>query len=506
LVNDSFELNETTIEQLQNDMLLGRRTARNIAELYLSRIKLVDRNGPQLRSVIEINPDALTMAHSLDADRERKGPRGPLHGIPILIKDNIDTADRMATTAGSLALQGSIATRDAFIVSKLRAAGALILGKTNLSEWANFRSTHSVSGWSARGGQTRNPYALDRNPCGSSSGSAVAVAANLCVAAIGTETDGSVVCPSSVNGIVGVKPTLGLVSRAGLIPIAHSQDTTGVIARTVRDAALVLSALVGIDPDDPATENCPIQSHADYSSFLDPDGLKGARLGVARQFFGTNSAVDRLMEGCIEEMKRRGAEIIDPVSLPSHKQYDDSEFQVLLYEFKHDLNEYLSNRGDSVTVRSLSEVIRFNETKRNEEMPYFEQEIMLQAEEKGPLSERGYRDALTRNRHLSRSEGIDAAIAKDELDAFVAPTTGPAWLTDWVTGDHETGSCSTPAAVAGYPHITVPAGFVHGLPIGISFFGPAWSEPTLLKLAYGFEQATTARRPPQFLPTVQLDS
>ncbi|MGP8071130.1 MAG: amidase [Candidatus Bathyarchaeia archaeon] len=502
MTETSFEFNEVTADQLQEEMRSGRQTARSIAERYLNRIELLNRQGPSLRAVIELNPDALAIAEGLDRERKQKGPRGPLHGIPVLLKDNIDTADRMTTTAGSLALEGSTALEDAFLVQRLRMAGVVILGKANLSEWANFRSTHPVSGWSARGGQTRNPYALDRNPCGSSSGSAVALAANLCTLAVGTETDGSIVCPSAVNGIVGIKPTLGLVSRNGVVPIAHSQDTAGPMARTVRDATLLLNVLAGSDPDDPATVGHSADSELDYTRYLKSDGLRGVRLGIARQYFGSNTGVDRLIDDCITEMKRQGADIIDPVEFASYRRYDDSELEVMLYEFKNDLASYLRKRGDSVRVKSLADIIAFNEERRSEEMPYFEQEIMLKAEKKGPLSDEQYRIALARNHKLSRKEGIDAVIATDRLDAIVAPTTGPAWLTDWITGDHESGSCSTPAAVAGYPHISVPAGFVHGLPIGISFFGPAWSEPTLLRIAYSFEQATKARRPPSFLPTV----
>lgn len=504
MAQTSSELNEITIDQLQEGLRSGNYTARSITEQYLARIEALDKKGPALNAVIELNPDAPTIADALDREYARKGPRGPLHGIPVLIKDNIDTADRMSTTAGSLALEGSIAPKDAFLVQRLRAAGAVILGKANLSEWANFRSTHSVSGWSARGGQTRNPYALDRNPCGSSSGSAVAVAANLCAIAVGTETDGSIVCPSAVNGIVGIKPTLGLISRTGVVPIAHSQDTPGPMARTVRDTAILLNALISPDPSDPDTKDSAAKVEQDYTKFLDPNGLRGARLGVARQFFGSNAAVDTVIDDCIAEMKRQGAEIIDPADLPSHKQYDDSEFEVLLYEFKADLNAYLKTRGNSIRVQSLADIIAFNEEKRSEEMPYFEQEIMIKAEQKGPLTEKAYTDALAKNHGLSRAQGIDAVAEKYNLDAIVAPTTGPAWLTDWITGDHESGSCSTPAAVAGCPHITVPAGFVHGLPVGISFFGPAWSEPILFRLAYAFEQATRIRRPPSFLPTINF--
>ena len=467
-------------------MRSGQLTARSIAEQYLARIESIDRNGPTLRSVIEINPDALSIADALDRERKEKGPRGPMHGIPVLIKDNIDTADRMKTTAGSLALADAPQPRDAAVVERLRASGAVILGKTNLSEWANFRSIHSSSGWSGRGGQTRNPYALDRNPCGSSSGSGAAVAANLCAVAVGTETDGSVVCPSSINGIVGIKPTVGLVSGRGIVPIAHSQDTAGPMARTVRDCAILLGAMADA-------------SHAQlYMKYLDPQGLRGMRLGVARKFFGITADVDRLMESSLAEMKRQGAEIIDPADLPSHGKYGDAELEVLQYEFKADLNAYLEARRTALTMEKL---IDFNEKHRQEEMPHFEQEIFEQSQKRGPLSDPAYRRALAKCQHLSRTEGIDAVLKKYILDAIVAPTAGPAWPTDWVNGDHDTGGCSTPAAVAGYAHITVPAGFVHGLPVGISFFGRAWSEAVLLKLAYSFEQVMKARKPPQYLQT-----
>jgi amidase len=484
------DLEEMTVGDLQDRMRSGQLTARSIAEQYLARIESIDRNGPTLRSVIETNPDALSIADALDRERKDKRPRGPMHGIPVLIKDNIDTADRMKTTAGSLALADAPQPRDAAVVERLRASGAVILGKTNLSEWANFRSTHSSSGWSGRGGQTRNPYALDRNPCGSSSGSGASVAANLCAVAVGTETDGSVVCPSSINGIVGIKPTLGLVGGRGIVPIAHSQDTAGPMARSVRDAAILLGAMAE-------------GSHAqpDYTKYLDPQGLRGARLGVARKFFGITADVDRLMESCLAEMKRQGAEIIDPADLPSHGKYGDAELEVLQYEYKSDLNAYLETRHTGLTLEKL---IDFNEKHRAEEMPYFEQEIMVQSQKKGPLSDPAYRKALAKCQRLSRAEGIDAVLKKHNVEAIVAPTAGPAWVTDWVNGDHDTGGCSTPAAVAGYAHITVPAGFVHGLPVGISFFGGAWSEPALLKLAYAFEQAVKARKPPRYLQTMAL--
>jgi amidase len=502
MVPISSELGEITLSEIQQGLASGAYTARSLVEEYLGRIETIDYNGLALRSIIETNPDVFAIAHELDREHRLAEPRGALHGVPILIKDNIDTGDRMMTTAGSLALDGSPALNDAFLVQRLRAAGAVILGKANLSEWANFRARHSVSGWSARGGQTRNPYVLDRNPCGSSSGSAVAVAANLCAASIGTETDGSIVCPSSVNGIVGLKPTLGLISRAGVIPIAHSQDTPGPMGRTVSDIAILLNVLAGRDPNDPATEDAVSHIESDYTRFLDPQGLRGARLGIARKFFGFNASVDRLINRRIAEMALLGAEIVDPVEFPSHEQYNDSELEVLLYEFKADLNTYLEERGSSISVHSLADIISFNEIRRSEEMPFFEQDIMIEAEKKGPLTEKAYTDALAKNHQLSRNQGIDSVIKEHRLDAIVAPTSGPAWLTDWVTGDHESGSCATPAAVAGYPHITMPAGSVHRLPVGISFFGAAWSEPVLLKIAFAFEQATWARRAPRFLSTI----
>jgi amidase len=498
-----FEFEEATVADLQNAQKSGKHTARSIAESYLARIDEMDKHGPAVNAVIELNPEALAIADALDRERKEKGPRGPLHGIPVLIKDNIDTADKMMTTAGSLALLGSTPPKDAFIVERLRAAGAVILGKTNLSEWANFRSTHSSSGWSGRGGQTHNPYALDRNPCGSSSGSGAAASANFAAIAVGTETDGSVVCPSSTCGLVGIKPTLGLVSRAGIIPIAHSQDTAGPMARTVADATILLGALTGIDARDAATSDSRGKGLADYTTFLDAGGLKGARIGVARKSFGFNDRVDKLMQEAIDVMKRLGAEIIDPADIPTAGKFDDSEFEVLLYEFKADLNAYLATLGERAPVHSLKEIIAFNEKNADKEMPYFGQEIMLKAEAKGPLTDTAYRKALAKNQRMSRTDGIDAVMTKSKLDALIAPTGGPSWKTDLLNGDHFTGGFSTPTAVAGYPHITVPAGFIFGLPVGISFAGRAWSEPTLIKLAYAYEQATKHRRAPQFLPNVE---
>ena len=498
----SFALDELTVSDLQNGMKGGSLSAERITELYLERIDEVDRRGPALRAVIEINPDAIAIARSLDAEYKAKGPRGPLHGIPVLLKDNIDTGDKMQTTAGSLALLGTPVAQDAWVAARLRSAGAVILGKTNLSEWANFRSTHSTSGWSGRGGQTKNPYALDRNPCGSSSGTGAGISASLATLGVGTETDGSIVCPSSMCGIVGIKPTLGLISRAGIIPIAHSQDTAGPMARTVRDAAILLEALAGIDPRDQTTQASVGKSFSDYTQFLDPNGLRGAHIGIARQYFNIGPAVTEVMDECIDLLKHAGAEIVDPVELATFGKWGDTEFEVLLYEFKADLNSYLGGRQGA--VRSLADCIAFNRAHHSEEMPYFQQELMEQAEEKGPLSEKAYREALATNHKLTRKEGIDAVLKKFNLDALLGPTAGPAWLSDWVSGDRADSGCASPPAVAGYPHITVPAGFKFGLPLGISFFGAAWSEPKLIRFAYAFEQARKARRKPEFLPTVNF--
>jgi len=503
-----FDLEDATIADLQQRMVSGRETARSLVEKYLQRIEAIDRQGPALHSVIETNPDALAIADRLDAERRSRGARGPLHGIPILLKDNIATADRMMTTAGSLALAGSTPPRDAFIVQQLRDAGAVILGKTNLSEWANFRSTHSSSGWSGRGGQAKNPYALDRNPSGSSSGSGVAAAASLCAVAIGTETDGSIVSPSNNNSLVGIKPTIGLLSRSGIVPIAHSQDTAGPMARTVADAVVALGAMVGVDPADAPTSSSTQKGHRDYSPFLDANGLQGARIGVVRnKLFGYSAAADRIAEEAIADMKKHGAVIVDPANIPTLGKFGDSEFDVLLYEFKADLNKYLAALGPSSPVHTLADIIAFNDAHKDQEMPYFGQEIMVMAEKKGLLTEAKYLQALAKNHRLSRGLGIDAVMLKYQLDALVAPTSGPAWLIDLVNGDGFGGNASspsTPAAVAGYPHITVPAGYFRGLPVGISFFGRAWSEPTLIKLAYAYEQATKHRHPPTFAPTADL--
>jgi amidase len=506
-----FELDEATVADLQRRMAAGEMSARRLAEAYLGRIGALDRQGPELRSVIETNPEALTIADSLDAERKAKGPRGPLHGIPVLVKDNVDTADRMTTTAGSLVLEGSKPPRDSHVASRLREGGAVILGKANLSEWANFRSTRSVSGWSARGGQCRNPYALDRNPCGSSSGSGVAVSANLVPLAVGTETDGSIVCPSTSCGIVGIKPTVGLVSRAGIIPISHTQDTAGPMARTVADAAALLAVLAGVDPRDPATvkgKGRPVDAgspgRTGYSQSLDPHGLRGARLGVARNMAGFHPDTDRLFDEAVAEMKRCGAEIVDPADVPNVKELGDPEFEVLLYEFKAGLEAYFASLGPTAPVKTLAEAIAFNERNRDREMPYFGQEIFLKAAEKGPLTTPAYGETLEKCGRLSRGEGLDAVLDQHRLDAIVAPTGAPAWVVDPVSGDHYVGGNSTPAAVAGYPSLTVPMGFVFGLPVGLSFIGRAWSEAALVRLAFAFEQATRHRRPPRFLRTVDL--
>ena len=499
----AFELDEITIGELQDGMKSGKYSAHAITEKYLARIAAIDKSGPSVNSVIETNPDALEIAETLDKERKEKGPRGPLHGIPVLIKDNIATADRMQTTAGSLALVGSKPPRDAFIAQKLREAGAVILGKTNLSEWANIRSNHSISGWSGRGGQTKNPYALDRNPCGSSSGTGAGISSNFAAIGVGTETDGSIVCPSSANGLAGIKPTVGLVSRSRIIPISHTQDTAGPMCRTVRDAAILLGAIAGGDVDDKATVASDGKFFKDYTQFLNADGLKGARIGVLRKAFGFNPAVDKLMEEALDAMKKQGAILVDPVEFETYGKFGETEFLGFMYELKADLNAYLAWLGPNTPVKTLKDIIEFNDKNAAKEMPYFGQENFVKAEEKGPLTTKEYVEAIAKNHELAGKEGIDKTMDKHKLDAIVAPTGGPAWLTDIVNGDSFGGGSSEFAAVAGYPNINVTAGFDFGLPVGISFFGRAWSEPVLIKLAYAYEQATKFRKAPRFLARVE---
>lgn len=500
-----FPLEEATVEQLQRWQESGRYTSVGLTRLYLDRIAMLDKAGPKVNAILELNPDALSIATEMDRERRAGRVRGPLHGVPVVIKDNIDTADKMMTSAGSLALLGAPAPKDAFIAAKLRQAGAVLIGKTNLSEWANFRSSKSSSGWSARGGQTKNPYVLDRNPCGSSSGTGSAVAANFAAIGIGTETDGSIVCPSAAVSLVGLKPTVGLVSRSGIVPISHSQDTAGPMTRTVADAAALLTAIAGVDLDDAATADAKGHLAPDYTKFLDAKALKGARIGVARaKVTGYSPVTDRLFEQAVADLKTAGAEIVDPADIGHLGEYDDTELQVLLYEFKADLNAYLARRT-GVPIATLADAIAFNDKNADREMPYFGQELFLQSQAKGPLTDEDYMKAIEKERSLSR-EGIDSVLTKHRLDAIIAPTGSPAWPTDPINGDHFTGSSSTPAAVAGYPTITVPMGQAFGLPVGLTFIGTAWSEGRLISLAYAYEQATKHRKPPTFVQTIPFEA
>lgn len=496
-----FELMEITIDDLQQKMAQGLYTAEELVNLYLNRIKEIDQAGPAINSVIEVNPDAVEIAKSLDSERKAGKVRGPLHGIPVLIKDNIDTADKMLTTAGSIAMEGNRAEKDAHIVSKLRQAGAVILGKTNLSEWANFRSTRSSSGWSSRGGQTKNPYILSRNPCGSSSGSGAAVAANLCVVAIGTETNGSIACPSSINGIVGVKPTVGLVSRSGIIPISETQDTAGPMTRTVRDAAIVLTAIAGEDKVDAATSRLSGLGMLDYSSFLNADGLAGKRIGLERSYLKVHEGVDALLQNAIELMKSKGAEIVE-VDLLKRLNVDQEEFELLQYEFKDGLNKYLANSQGK--VKSLAELISFNKENEEQVMPFFKQEILEQSQAKEGLEREGYKKVLAKVKETAQI--IDDVLKENNLQVICGPTNGPAWCTDLVNGDHFLGyGMYSPAAMAGYPSITVPMGQLEKLPVGITFFASAFQESMLFEIGYAFEQASLLRRPPEFLSTLDYD-
>ena len=499
----AFDVEERSAAEWQVALARGELTSRQLVERYLQRIESLDAQGPKLRAVLETNPDVLDIAGALDAERRAGKLRGPLHGIPVLVKDNIDTADRMHTTAGSEALAGDRPARDAFIVERLRAAGAIVLGKTNLSEWANFRSTHSSSGWSARGGQARNPYALDRSPSGSSSGSGIAAAANYCTVAIGTETDGSITSPSAACSLVGLKPTVGLVSRSGIVPISHTQDTAGPMCRSVADAAVLLAAIAGPDPRDVATRRA---RPADYVAALDANGLKGARIGIAREkLTGYSVAADAALERALSVMKDRGAVIVDPADITTAGKFGDAEFDVLLYEFKPDLERYLATRPPGARARTLEALIAYNRAHADTEMPYFGQEIFEMSAKKGPLTSAGYQKALAQCRTQSRTQGLDATFAKHRVDAIVAPTSGPPWLIDHVNGDTGSGpSSTTPCAVAGYPAITVPMGYVSGLPLGITFMGRPWSEATLLKLAYAYEQASKVRVAPKFGATAEV--
>jgi len=497
----AFELEEATLAQLGRAMDEGRLSSEELCRRYLERIQTVDG---RLRSILQVNPQALEIARTLDRERREKGSRGALHGIPLVLKDNIATADAMETAAGSLALVGARPQHDAGIVRALRRAGAVPLAKTNLSEWANFRSTRSSSGWSGRGGQCRNPYVLDRSPCGSSSGTAAAVATNLAAVGVGTETDGSVVCPSAACCLVGIKPTVGLIGRSGIIPISRTQDTAGPMARTVEDAVQLLAAMVGPDPDDPASTAAPFAT-SDLMAALQPTSLKGIRIGVPRKkLFGYSPPADAVTETVLGTLRRLGATLVDPADIPHVGEYDDAEMEVLLFEFKAGIEEYLRGLGPAAPVHDLAGLIRYNEEQRDREMPFFGQEIFEMAAKKGPLSDAGYRKALARCGKLARAEGLDAAFAAHGVDAFIAPTGSPVWPIDLINGDHFLGASSTPAAVSGYASLTLPAGFVHDLPVGISLIGRAWSEPALIRIASALEREMAVRRPPRLLPTLSL--
>lgn len=497
----NFPLNEKSISDLKSDFDKGVLTTTQATQHYIDRIRAIDKSGPSLNAVIEINPDALKIAKKLDEEHKSGIVRGPLHGIPVMLKDNIDTAGKMMTTAGSMALVGNYCSKNSWVAQKLEEAGALILAKTNLSEWANFRSSRSSSGWSGRGGQTRNPYITDRNPCGSSSGSGVAVSANLCTAAIGTETNGSVVCPSSHNGIVGIKPTVGLVSRAGIIPIAHSHDTAGPMTRSVKDASIVLGALTGLDPKDNYTKKSAGNSYTDYTQFLNEEALSGKKIGLAKQFSGFHSEVDLLMEQVVKDLSSLGATVVEMDKGDLNGKSGANAYEVLLYEFKHDLNKYLAACSSDIKVRSLEELIQFNKDHAAREMPYFGQEVLLEAQAKGNLSDEKYENALENVLKANGPDGIDKALDKYSIDAIIAPTGSPAWPIDLINGDHFMGGSSSPAARSGYPNITVPMGFIHGLPVGLSIFAETFSEPKLISFAYAYEQATKHRKAPKFIPT-----
>ncbi len=498
-----FRFEEYTIIQFQQGYANGDFTVTDVVQAYLDRIAAIDDSGPMLNAVIEVNPDALAIAAELDAELNDGKVRGPMHGVPVLLKDNIDTHDGMATTAGSRALSGSYPLKDSFVAERLREAGAVILGKANLSEWANFRGNLSSSGWSGVGGQTKNPYVLDRNPCGSSSGSGVAVSANLCMIAIGTETNGSIVCPANNNGIVGIKPTVGLLSRSGIVPISFTQDTPGPMARTVRDAAIALGAMTGIDPADSKTAASEGKYLSDYTPFLKEEGLKGKRLGWYTSARGENYKVDTLMQKAVDYIRSQGAEVIEIDNIYS-REAGSLSYQVMLYEFKDGLNKYFASLGENAPVKSVEELIAFNSSD-SIELRYYNQETLIEAQKKGSIESPEFTNILARMNRLVRDEGIDRVMKEKNLDAFIAPTGSPAWKTDLVNGDFYTVSSSSPAAISGYPSITVPMGLIDGLPVGISFFGRAWSEPQLIEIAYGYESGTKYRTAPRFIPVLPFE-